>query len=151
MDNEMARVLKLALRGGIFAAVLWAFLAGYFSLSPCEDLPRSYGLDSRPTAKAYLRMPDHLDGLLPALLSQTGAFQDTRNLIPSGSLIPYDINVSFWSDGAAKSRWISVPGGASSPDPKIKFAPTGEWNFPNGTVFVKHFELATDETRPELK
>ncbi len=144
MGNEMARVLKLALKGGIFAAVLPAFVAGYFSLSPGKDFPRSYGVDSRPAAKAYLRLPDHSNGLLPALLSQTGAFQDTRNLIPSGSLIPYDINVSFWSDGAAKSRWISVPGGGSSPDPKIKFAPTGDWSFPDGTLFVMHFELARD-------
>jgi uncharacterized repeat protein (TIGR03806 family) len=87
---------------------------------------------------------------LPPRLSQTGAFKSVRDLSPSDSLIPYDINVSFYSDGAAKSRWVSVPTGSASTS-KIHFAPTGEWQFPNGTVFVKHFEVALDETRPELK
>ena len=40
---------------------------------------------------------------------------------------------------------------AFSPEPKNQFASTGEWSFPKGTVFVKHFDLATDETRPETK
>jgi uncharacterized repeat protein (TIGR03806 family) len=86
-------------------------------------------------------MPSRADGKLPTLLSQTGAFKDTRHLVPSGGLIPYELIVPFWSDGADKARWISVPRGM-----KIKFAPTGEWIFPPGTVFVKHFEVATNET-----
>ena len=90
-------------------------------------------------------MPGRADGALPRLLSQTGAFKDTTDLAPSDTLIPYDLIVPFWSDGAAKSRWISVPDG------KIKFAPTGEWIFTHGTVFVKTFELATNELNPNLK
>jgi uncharacterized repeat protein (TIGR03806 family) len=91
---------------------------------------------------AYLRMPNRADGSLPPLLSQTGAFQDTGNMTPSEGLIPYDLNVSFWSDGAHKRRWMSVP------NSKIGFAARGEWKFPVGTVFVKNFELATNEARP---
>ena len=67
-------------------------------------------------------------------------------LCPGDNLIPYDLIVSFWSDGAEKSRWVSLPSGG-----KIKFAPTSEWGFPAGTVFVKNFELATDETNPGVK
>src|SRR5262249_4142676 len=33
---------------------------------------------------------------------------------------------------------------------KIKFSPSGDWKFPAGTVFVKHFELPIDETQPDL-
>jgi uncharacterized repeat protein (TIGR03806 family) len=91
-------------------------------------------------------MPEQADGPLPLLLSQTGAFQEVSTLTPVRSLIPYDLNVPFWSDGAGKLRWVAVPTNTT-----IQFAPTGEWKFPSGIVFVKHFELATDETHPESK
>jgi uncharacterized repeat protein (TIGR03806 family) len=96
-------------------------------------------------------MPESDKGALPARLSQTGAFQDTARLAPSDALIPYDINVPFWSDGAAKLRWMAMPGRNTAAAGKIEFRPTGEWSFPKGTVFVKHFELGTDDTRPEAK
>ena len=96
-------------------------------------------------ADPYLRMPPRETAQLPPLLSQTGAFKDTRTLAPSDGLVPYELNVSFWSDGAAKRRWIAVPRGSAG----VHFSPTGEWSFPAGTVFVKHFELdgARMETR----
>ena len=114
-------------------------------------VPRPYGLDSRPVTPAYLLLPKREVDAWPQLLSQTGAFKDTRNLVTSDSLLPYDLNVAFWSDGAAKERWLAVPNDPVAGHSKIKFAPTGEWTFPSGTVFIKHFEIATDETRPELK
>lgn len=90
-------------------------------------------------------MPHRSEGIIPPLLSQTGAFENIHDLTPVKSLIPYDLIVPFWSDGAAKIRFVSVP------DEKIKFSPTGEWNFPAGTVFVKTFELPIDESNPSLK
>ena len=104
-----------------------------------------YGLDACPPAPPYLQMPARASGIIPPRLSQTGAFQNLSGLVPNDSLIPYDLIVAFWSDGATKSRWMSFPPG------KIKFAPAGEWVFPRGTVFVKHFEIATDETHPEIR
>lgn len=85
-------------------------------------------------------MPPRAGGAPPKLLSQTGAFKNVQTLTPGGDLIPYDLIVPFWSDGAEKSRWISVP-----QNQKIKFATGGEWIFPRGTVFVKHFSLATND------
>jgi uncharacterized repeat protein (TIGR03806 family) len=117
-------------------ALLFALSAGYARAS------EPYGLVSRTVAKPYLNMPRRADGKMPALLSQTGAFSDTRNLIPDKTLIPYDLVVAFWSDGAAKMRWIAIP------DDKIKFSATDKWVFPAGTVFVKHFELPTDAADP---
>ena len=95
-------------------------------------------------------MPETDQVAAPRLLSQTGAFQNTRDLTPADSLIPYDINVAFYSDGASKLRWLSVPYETHSAS-KVTFAPAGDWRFPHGTVFVKHFEMATDETHPEQK
>jgi mono/diheme cytochrome c family protein len=100
---------------------------------------------TRVIPRPYLFMPPTAEGRLPPLLSQTGVFKDTPNLVPSDGLIPYDLIVSFWSDGAAKQRWISVP------KEKIGFAPTGEWTFPAGTVFVKTFELPLDAAHPDRK
>ncbi len=74
---------------------------------------------------------------LPPLLSQTGAFRSLADLAPSPGLVPYDVNSPLWSDRAAKRRWVALPG-----DARAEFAPTGEWKFPVGTVFVKHFEVA---------
>jgi uncharacterized repeat protein (TIGR03806 family) len=104
-----------------------------------------YGLNARPQAIPYLSMPKQASGKFPALLSQTGAFADVRTLSPGKALIPYDLILAFWSDGAAKSRWVSLPPG------KIGFSPDGEWKFPAGSVFVKHFDLPVDDTDPRIR
>lgn len=114
----------------------WCFIT--FGEVPSAQMPK---LQSQ--LKPYLAMPSHAGEAMPRLLSQTGAFRNVAERIPHDGLIPYDLIVPFWSDGAEKSRWISVPAGQ-----KIKFAATGEWVFPAGTVFVKNFDLATDETNP---
>jgi uncharacterized repeat protein (TIGR03806 family) len=82
---------------------------------------------------------------LPPLLSQTTAFYDVSLLQPNPSLIPYDVASPLWSDGALKKRWMAIPSGT-----RIGFSSTGEWTFPEGTVFVKHFELPVDDTNPAI-
>jgi uncharacterized repeat protein (TIGR03806 family) len=104
-----------------------------------------YGIASRTATVPYLNMPPLAGGKIPSLLSQTGVFRDTRNLIPSPGLIPYELVVPFWSDGAQKIRWAAIPNG------KIRNSPTGDWTFPRGTVFVKTFELPTDAADPGVK
>jgi uncharacterized repeat protein (TIGR03806 family) len=128
----------------VIALTAWIVFAPWVSPLPAGEIPGADGGGSRPKGKAFLQMPARADGVLPRLLSQTGAFADTRSLAPNAALIPYDLIVPFWSDGAAKARWISVPDGQ-----KIRFAPTGEWVFPRGTVFVKTFMLATNESKPD--
>jgi uncharacterized repeat protein (TIGR03806 family) len=85
-------------------------------------------------------MPSRANAAVPPRLSETGAFTDTTTLKSAKALIGYDLVVPFWSDGAEKSRWISVPSGET-----IHFTATGEWTFPKGTVLVKHFDLVTNE------
>jgi uncharacterized repeat protein (TIGR03806 family) len=98
-----------------------------------------------PSPAADLRVPNRPDGEWPALLSQTAAFRDTRRLLARDGLVPYELNVSFWSDGAHKQRWMALPDG------QIVYSRQGEWKFPAGTVFVKHFELATNESQPSQR
>src|ERR1051325_837896 len=93
------------------------------------------------------------DALPISLLSQTAAFSDLSTLTPASGLIPYDVNTPLWSDSAIKSRWMALPndGAPYSTNEQAGFASAGEWTFPDGTVFIKHFDLAVDETNPSLK
>ncbi len=100
---------------------------------------------SRPPARPFLNMPADESTPAPARLSLTGAFADVRALTPAEALIPYDVIVPFWSDGAEKRRWISLPDDGRGRPSRIQIGADGEWSFPAGTVFVKHFEI---ETRP---
>ncbi|MEM9236356.1 MAG: PQQ-dependent sugar dehydrogenase [Verrucomicrobiota bacterium] len=92
----------------------------------------------------------------PALLSQTGAFTgNVADLNPRAGLIPYQPASQLWSDRAEKLRWIAVPndeGTAGQYDDdgqKILYSENGEWAFPVGTVFIKHFALPTDLRDPD--
>ena len=133
-----------------FFGLLSAALSCAALLMPTHELNADTAGDAagyarRIESKPYLNMPSTPSGAIPKLLSQTGAFKDVRNLVPVDALIPYDLVVPFWSDGARKLRYVAVPKG------KIKFASTGEWTFPAGTVFVKTFELPVDARDPTVK
>ena len=115
-----------------------------------------YGLDTRAPIGPYLNsiMPPRNGAFaFPSVLSATGAFSDLSTLTPSTGSIPYAVNSPLWSDGAIKSRWIAVPndGPPYASNEQISFLPVGEWSFPNGTVFVKHFELTVNEITGERK
>jgi uncharacterized repeat protein (TIGR03806 family) len=139
----MRRSVRQTLLTGTFLALVLAGAPEARAAGRSATAP--YGLAARIAPRAYLNMPHRADGKIPLLLSQTGAFSDTRGLVPSRGLIPYDLVVAFWSDGAVKLRWAAVP------KAKIKYSPTGDWTFPSGTVFVKTFELPLDAAHPQIK
>lgn len=70
----------------------------------------------------------------PQLLSETGLFVNTRTLQPAPALIPYEVNVPLWSDGAGKQRYIMLPGTS-----RIEVTSEGTYTYPVGTIFVKSF------------
>lgn len=115
-----------------------------------------YGLDTRAPIGPFLNntMPS-FDGDFPypALLSQTGAFTDVPGVVTTPGVIPYTVNSPLWSDNALKNRWLAVPndGPPYDSEEQIGFSPTGEWTFPNGTVFVKEFDLIVNEQTQERK
>ncbi|MFT4550633.1 MAG: putative repeat protein (TIGR03806 family) [Verrucomicrobiales bacterium] len=84
---------------------------------------------------------------LPATLSATGAFSDLVTLAPSAGVIPYEINVPFWSDDAIKIRWFSVPDLADT----VGFDAEQPWAFPEGSVWIKHFEIEMTEGDPSSR
>lgn len=113
-------------------------------------------IDAAPVGPAIVRVPvgPGLDnaglaaGMFPPRLSQTGVFSDLAALTPHPALIPYAVNTEFWSDGAAKQRWVAVPndGPPYAAAERVAFKPAGLWTFPIGTVTVKHFELVLDDS-----
>ncbi len=82
----------------------------------------------------------------PTLLSQTGAFSDLTNLTTVPGILPYDINLPFWSDNAVKRRWFMVPAGQ-----QVGFERDDGWHLPIGTTFIKHFDLETVIGNPATK
>jgi uncharacterized repeat protein (TIGR03806 family) len=83
---------------------------------------------------------------VPARLSELGAFEDLATLEPATDLLPYGVQSPLYSDGASKQRWMLLPEGR-----RIGFSEAGPYSFPEGTVFIKHFELALDERDPETR
>ncbi|MCB1211462.1 MAG: hypothetical protein KDK97_19205, partial [Verrucomicrobiales bacterium] len=89
----------------------------------------------------------------PATLSATGAFADLSTLTPARGVIPYTVNSPLWSDNALKQRWIALPGTDApyAASERVTFHADSEWDYPVGTVFIKHFELATNEQNPNIR
>lgn len=83
----------------------------------------------------------------PATLSATGAFSNLSTLTPNAGIVAYEPNVSFWSDHAIKSRWFAIKNTTDT----MTFSSTGNWTFPTGTVWIKHFDIETTRGVPATR
>jgi uncharacterized repeat protein (TIGR03806 family) len=77
-----------------------------------------------------------VEDTFPTRLSETGCVSPTDPTEPASGLVPYDVNVALWSDGAAKDRWMAIPDGAT-----IGVNADGSWDYPPGTVLMKRFSV----------
>lgn len=160
-EAETARRTRLAnlTRRWVSTGALWALpLAGCGSSSDVSGLYEPWVSDPGPRPAAFLGFPREAESAprgddtgelgFPRLLSQTLAFQDLETLTPATGLLPYEIAAPLWSDGADKRRWMALPEGT-----QIGLAGdvtgAGRWQIPEGTVFIKHFEMAMDERSPD--
>jgi uncharacterized repeat protein (TIGR03806 family) len=123
------------------------------------DNPGITGIFSRPNGEVLLTVQSsddfHEPGKIlrltaqetvadpPGRLSDLSAFTDLNTLDVAPGILPYTVNSPLWSDGAIKRRWLAIPndGVFDSPEEKIQFSSREDWQFPVGTVFIKHFEL----------
>ncbi len=80
----------------------------------------------------------------PGTLSETGLFADVATLSPAAIVVPYEVNLPFWSDHAIKRRWFTIPDGTS----RMTWSREGAWTFPAGQIWVKHFDLETTRGEP---
>ena len=83
----------------------------------------------------------------PATLTETGLFAELPGLSPSPGLVPYEVNLPFWSDHAIKRRWFVVPDGTST----FNWSAEDPWTLPSGTVWVKHFDLELERGNPSTR
>ena len=86
-------------------------------------------------------------GNFPVTLSATGLFADLADLSPSPGLVPYQVNLPFWSDHAIKSRWFVVPNGTS----QFTWSKEAPWTLPTGSIWVKHFDMEMQRGVPTSK
>jgi uncharacterized repeat protein (TIGR03806 family) len=83
----------------------------------------------------------------PDKLSETGLFSSVANLTPAPGLVPYSVNLPFWSDHAIKSRWFTVP----SPTATFTWSEDSLWSLPAGSIWVKHFDMEMQRGVPASK
>ncbi|MBI2928585.1 MAG: PQQ-dependent sugar dehydrogenase [Verrucomicrobia bacterium] len=81
---------------------------------------------------------------LPPTLADAGVFADLAALTPHEGILPYEINVPFWSDHALKRRWFGI----RDTDRPIQFQADANWQFPGGSFWIKHFELELQRGNP---
>ena len=91
-----------------------------------------------------LRLVSGTTNSFPQTLSETGLFADLTDLAPSPGVLPYAVNLPFWSDHAQKRRWLVIPDTISS----MTWSRDGLWTFPSGQVWVKHFDLPLTRSNP---
>jgi uncharacterized repeat protein (TIGR03806 family) len=78
-------------------------------------------------------------------LSELGIFVgNVADQIPVASFVPYDVNVTLYSDNAEKLRFVHVPPGSQIQSTEDR------WDVPVGTYFVKTFFYPNDARDPSL-
>src|ERR1700677_326024 len=82
--GEVIRIVARRSAQRLVGAALALLLFTHNGAADSSLLP--YGMSTRVAPAPYLRMPHLAGGKIPPLLSQTGAFSDTRRLVPAPGL-----------------------------------------------------------------
>ena len=75
-------------------------------------------------------------GSMANSLSDTGCVDNANPMQAASGLIPYSVNNPLWSDGADKERYLSLPDNT-----RVTLETNGDFNFPVGSVLMKHFKF----------
>lgn len=103
----------------------------------------STGAPTGDPCEGSTRCPAELPMPMPRL-SDYDFFQGPmRELVPKDGVVRYEVAAALWSDAAAKSRFIVLPPGGA-----IGFVEGEGWEFPEGTIIVKHFAFEHDRRDP---
>lgn len=146
--------------GDFMSGNIWALRrpGGVVSVQRLTGFPRMVAFGTDPSNGDIL-LSDYFNGRImrlvtttpggsfPTTLSATGLFSDLDDLAPAPGLLPYEPNLSFWSDYAVKRRWFTIP----DPAERMTWSRDGLWTFPAGQIWVKHFDLETERGNPATK
>lgn len=108
-------------------------------------------LDYDYTGQIYELVPSGLPdttATFPRRLSETGLFASLENLEPAAGVVPYEVRVARWLDGAQAQRWAAVPGDGRV---QLSTGPEADAVYPEGTVFVKQLNLPAAEGREAIR
>ena len=144
--------LRLGTMGVVFTLPLSAAI--WSGCSSSDDPATTNGPDAAPEAAALDAYVAPVDAAVEAAppgrdcaadlqadglqqhLDCTGLYSSFTAKTVAADNKPYTPGVTFWSDGAEKSRFLYLP-----PGTKIDIANFDEWKFPNGTKVWKEFRL----------
>ena len=121
-----------------------ARLSGVYPQANGEILLAVMGGRSGPSqGKIYRLVQKDIVPDPPHLLSDLGVFTDLETMMVAPGIVPYRTNAQLYSDGASKRRWLSVPNDGVHDDvgEQIEFRADAPWTFPEGTVFIKQFDM----------
>ncbi|MDO8540644.1 MAG: PQQ-dependent sugar dehydrogenase [Opitutaceae bacterium] len=108
-----------------------------------ELLLVDYGVESRTagTGGAIHRLDRALPPAgpvaeFPRRLSETGLFVNLATLAPAPGVLPYEVNVPAWHDGATAGHHLALPQGGG-----LEVRSTKSWNLPDGAVLAQTLSL----------
>lgn len=149
--NAVTGTTKSVVRiGSARGGNIWTGISSFGHDADGELLVTQMGAGQLGNGRIFRIKPDTgtiQNSFFPTTLSATGLFADLASLTPVPPMIPYDVNMPLWSDGAEKQRWMMIPGDGtpSSAAERITYSESGRWNLPVGSVLVKHFSLPGGE------
>jgi uncharacterized repeat protein (TIGR03806 family) len=135
---------------------IWTGISSFGTNATGELFVTQMGAGQTGSGRIFRIKPDTgsiQNSIFPATLSATGLFIDVASLTTIPALIPYEVNMPLWSDGAEKFRWMMIPGDGT-PDTaaeRITYSESGRWNLPVGSVLVKHFSLPDGGAKLETR
>lgn len=141
-DFETGKVMSFSLENPSERIILAESSSRFTSFGETRDGELRLLTFDRPSILKLTPSPqDETRVEFPTKLSQTGCFSDTASGQLAPSVIPYYLNIPFWSDEAEKERAFALPAGSQMVFSEIN---TG-LDVPLGTVLVKTFYLTSLE------
>ena len=163
----------LVVRGGVYPELEGKYLCSDIIAGNLWTIERAAGttlvqrIGGQQTLVAFGRDPsngqilmvDHGMGVLrrllpggpatpfPSTLSACGIFADLGDLSPNPGVMPYELNLPFWSDYAIKRRWFALTNLTDT----FGFTRESAWATPAGAVWIKHFDLDLDRGNPATR